>query len=99
MHFDKAEMRSEAFVRRTLSIFLGAILKAKLISPNESHHNQGLTLKVIPQLIAKLVDLVDLRYDNEINKVLIFSAKGTPTLFYTCGLYLILIASFLINPE
>ena len=45
-----------------------------------------------------LTDLIELRYDTDAAKILIFQAKGQPTLFYTCGLYLILIASFLINP-
>ena len=46
-----------------------------------------------------LSDIVELRYDADAAKILIFQAKGQPTLFYTAGLYLILIASFLINPD
>jgi hypothetical protein len=46
-----------------------------------------------------LCDIVELRYDADAAKILIFQAKGQPTLFYTAGLYLILIASFLINPD
>ena len=50
-------------------------------------------------MFGKLIELLDLRYDSEVAKILIFSAKGQTTLFYTSGLYLILITSFLLNPD
>ena len=96
--FNPDDLRSEAFIRRALSIFFNAILKGKLCPPQEAL-NQNLIQKVIPQLLIQLTELVELRYDVEVSKILIFAAKGQPTLFYTAGLYMILITSFLINPE
>ena len=44
-------------------------------------------------------DLIDLRYNNQACVTLVFQAKGQQTLFLTCGLYMIHITSFLINPQ
>jgi len=68
-------------------------------SQNVQSQTQNLFFKVVPQLCQMLCDIVELRYDADAAKILIFQAKGQPTLFYTAGLYLILIASFLINPD
>ena len=53
----------------------------------------------MPRLLERVKDLIDLRYDDQACVALVFQAKGQTMLFLTMGLYLIHIASFLINPE
>jgi hypothetical protein len=61
--FDKLQPRSEAFIRRSLPIFFNALLTGKLCN---------LFFKVIPNLCAAIADLIELRYETEAAKILIF---------------------------
>ena len=54
---------------------------------------------LVPRLFDRMQQLIDLRYDNQACMTLVFQAKGQQQLFLSVGIYLIHIASFLINPE
>ena len=54
---------------------------------------------LIPRLLDVMEQLIDLRYDSQACMTLVFQAKGQQQLFLTVGIYLIHIASFLVNPE
>ena len=60
---------------------------------------KSIVTSLVPRLVERLKDLIDLRYDNQACVALVFQAKGQPMLFLTMGLYFVHIASFLINPE
>lgn len=74
--YNKEDQRSEAFIRRSLSIFFNCLLRGKCCTPNSHDQTNELLPNMMPQLFSKLCEIVDLRYDSEIAKVLIFSAKG-----------------------
>jgi len=87
----QVEAHAEAFIRRSFNIISNIILKGAI-------SNETLT-EIIDPLYDKMKKLIELRYNSEACMTLIFSSKGSQTLFYTVGLYLIHLTSFLINPE
>ena len=84
------EVRSEAFIRRTLQIIYNKLLQGKI--------TLSVANSFIPKLFDRLQTLIDLRYNSEACINLMLQSKGQQTLFVTVGLYSIHIASFLINP-
>jgi len=84
------EARSEAFIRRTFSILYQILLRGKV--------SASILKTIMPMLFDRMVDLIDLRYNQGACVALVFQAKGLQTLFFTVGLYCVHFCSFLINP-
>ena len=53
----KGELRSEAFIKRTFSIFYNTLLKGKIC--------KNFINEIVPKLFERMQTLIDLRYDNQ----------------------------------
>jgi len=91
LEYDVLEPHSEAFIRRVFTILNCVILLGKV--------SNEILVEVLPKLFERVENLIGLRYNNEACMGLVFPSKGSQTLFYSVGLYVMHFSSYLLNPK